>query len=236
VDTAQTAVDTAQATRDAAKKKLEMATTDSKLTAQTELALAEVKLSDAKQVLDRAKTTSRAVHITATAGTPITTTSPTPSTTGFGLPSWTPLPAYNIPGDKGAVLFTVNDYKDEKGKNKVKLKAAKIENEAQHPFRTVNIPLGAPILGPAHSTFKKKDEDAVFTFSQKVDDIKDQILINTGTNQVKKAPKAKLDEENFQTVTMKIKDMENGIYKLRLSYKYKEVFFGNQEVTFTVEE
>jgi multidrug efflux pump subunit AcrA (membrane-fusion protein) len=247
VDTARNAVDSAKANRDAAQQKFNLlnastspASASDKLNAQIELQQAEAKLADAEQVLERAKNTSRAVQITASAGTPITTSSLTPSTTGFGLPKWTPLPAYNISGNRGAVLFAVNDYMEQKGQdfeNKVKLTAAKIDQEAQHIFRTVNIAAGPPTLGPQGLTFVTEG-NAVFFFSRDVEEITTAqslvILTKKPPEEVKNAPKAKLKEGDRRTVVMALGGLGKGSYELTLEYKYDGGRDGFRRVTFTI--
>jgi len=240
VNTAQSAVDSAQTNRDAAEANLESlqssnASESQIRDAKSKLAQEESKLSNAQQVLDRAKNTSRAVQITASAGTPITTTSPTPSTTGFGLPTWTPLPVYNISGKWGAVLFELNDYKDEKGVNKVELKAAKIDKAFQHIFETVNL---TPItLGPQGITFTAGGV-ASFEFSQEVTEITGQRLVTIKPkSEVENAPEAEL-QGNSRTVEMSLKTLKKGRYELTLNYKYKggsgQEGYSWSKVTFTV--
>jgi len=244
VDTAQSAVDTANANCDAAQMKFNLlnapgsqALPPEKLNAQIELEQARAKLLVAREVLIRANEASRDVQITASAVTPITTSSLTPST--FGAPKWTPLPVYNISGSRGAVLFAVNDYIDEKKGNIVELKAAQLDGVGQPNFKTVNIAAGPPTIGPQDLTFTAGG-DAVFFFSRDVKEIttgqSDQSLViaTEPSTEVKEAPKAKLKEGSQRIVVMPLTGLKKGSYELTLKYKYDGGRDGMQRVTFKI--
>jgi len=236
VDGAQSAVDearTAVATADAKLRALEAQSSppvDQLNSARSEFEQAKAKLRVKEDALRRAQTTARVVATQAQAGTPITTSA---AALGTPLvpPTWTTPIVYPIAGDKGAVLFAVNEGVVA-GKPFVRLEAARIDGVAQPQFKTTRIAAvsstesASPQLTPKDKSFPRSGS-AEFTFSAAIARITSQRLEVAPTQEsaaasvVDNAPQAQYDATT-KKVTLPLAALPKQRYKLSLFYEYSD--------------
>lgn len=255
VNTAQNNVDTARAARDAAQKQLDLDKKNGAAQAtlnadNAALALAQVKLQDAQQVLDRTRGTAQFASATATAAAPITTTPPTQGTTGFGpqTGTWGPVSSYELPQQYGAVLYVIKEENDAAGHPTVRLVAVEPDSyidsqtggdkSKQKVFGTVSCALGPPVLGPQSSNFPAGGT-ATFVFSQAIFGICDDCgwgVKDAATNKgASGAVKPKLAAGSKTILQLPLGTLKPGQYVLTIQFEYrKQGDLANATVNFAV--
>jgi hypothetical protein len=236
VDTAQAAVDEARATVMANEKKLELLERQTPrptdLINNTRVALeeAKAKLTVKEDALRRAQTNARSIAIQAAAGTPIATSAPS-FDSRLAPPAWSAPTIHSIAGDKGAVLFAVNEGVAD-GKPFVRLQAVKLNGVAQPQFRTTRVAATPPPdstkpqLQPKDQSFPSSGQ-AEFTFTAAITRLTGQRLELAPQQEgaqpsvVENAPKAVYDSAT-RKVTLPLGGLAKQRYKLSLFYDYLE--------------
>jgi hypothetical protein len=194
INAAQTAYDAAKAAADAAHAALDSdknnGITGTQLAADASAAAqADARLAVAQQALDRARSTSQAVAVSATAPSVIGATGPTMGNIIGSPTTWTGPSAISVPDKFGPVVFVVNDSysKDAAGvlKEKVSLSAVTTElndttvlaagdlqtgvvPKAQPAFATSTTALAPPRLLPPSQIVLLADKSVTFYFDRAV--------------------------------------------------------------------
>jgi hypothetical protein len=254
VNSAQTNVDAARSTLDAAvatllsdtQQNLPAATLASDVTA---VAAAKAKLEIAQQVLDRARTTSQVVAANAAAGTIASTTGPTMGTL-FGQPTWNTPTLYSLPEKFGPVLFEVNDWmtdgKDAGGKlikvPHVALRAvtsemggtasaAELQKEvnpnAQRVFETASTALGPPSLLPSDQVVPLVAKQATFFFDRPIKNLDSSSLVTTDAQPPVPTSAKPIADSSGKSITVDVTQLKPGPYVFVAKFSYVADSLGN---------
>lgn len=237
---AQSAVNTAQASADAAKALVDAAAaqlqadTASGVPAATintdkaALAVAQAKLQDALAVLDRAKNTAVAVTISASAGTPITTSGSTPGTTGFGAQTWQAGTQYDLPSSRGVVMYVIDDQIDSSTKlETVSLKAqlfpgypSTVGGLAILPSKQQSYPVSGVALvtnlAPQGLTYQLAAGSVNFAFDRPILNVQGS-RVEGSDGKDTGSPVVKLDPD-MQTIFLDTSKLKAGTYQLTIRF------------------
>jgi hypothetical protein len=244
VNSAQTALITAQANYQAAAAQLNADTQNAASVTPTVVATiipadnaavaqALAKLQIQQTALLQVEATNQAATATAGAATPITPTAPA---AGSLTPSpWTAPVALDLPERFGPVLYAIDDTVDCNGCERLRLDAVTTTfsghdsdadlvqdatkefkpGPAQQAFQTVVIQ--PPLIAVPVAPFKPSQKWAIFVFSQQVYDLKNVVVTASGQAYLP-APTIKWD--TVAQITVDIGNLPPGGYELVVTYTY----------------
>ncbi|MEX3706204.1 hypothetical protein AB3X91_33720 [Paraburkholderia sp. BR14263] len=230
VNTAQNNADTAQSTYD---KQRALVAADIKngvstATLNADQATADADLAalqDAKAVLLRTRGAAQTGSYTATAGAPVASSSPAPTgNSSFGAQTWADSQEYDLPERHGAVLYMVNESRENDGSPKVELIAAKLEGDTQHDFKTVNLTLGPPVLSPSSQNIVKGMTAITLRASQPIDAIKSCAIKTTADVVIVANATCKRSPDDSRSITVTLPatpKLKPDTYKIDIAFSYK---------------